>query len=140
MSNAAATNAAATNAAVTPELVHWFEIPVSDLSKATAFYEAMLDTKLIQHAEDGVAQAMVPNALQTAPCGALFADPTRPPRRGHGTVVYLLARGGVKRTLARAVEAGGKVVKHATPIPPNGTIALVEDPDGNLIGLHDEHA
>jgi uncharacterized protein len=72
--------------------------------------------------------------------GALVSDPKRPPRPGSGTVVYLHARDGVARTLSRAIEAGAKVIQPRTPIDPHGTIALIEDLDGNVVGLHEEPA
>jgi predicted enzyme related to lactoylglutathione lyase len=121
-----------------PELVHWFEIPVNDLAKSAKFYEALFDAPLINHNDNGKVEALVPNGSGTAPCGSLFSDPRRPTQPGSGVILYFLARGGVKRTLHRVVEAGGKVVKPATSIAPNGTIALVADLDGNVIGLHEE--
>jgi len=52
-------------------------------------------------------------------------------------VLYLHATDGVARCLSRAVEAGAKVVQPRTEIGPHGAIALIEDLDGNVIGLHE---
>ena len=119
-------------------VVNWFEIPVSNLEQASALYAAMLDTKLQQSDFAGIPHAVITNADHSCVSGALVADPKRPPRRGSGTVVYLNATDGVVRCLARAVEAGAKVIQPVTAIGPHGTIALVEDLDGNVIGLHEE--
>jgi len=35
-----------TNLSATKTLVNWFEIPVTDMKKSIALYEAMLDLKL----------------------------------------------------------------------------------------------
>ena len=52
-------------------------------------------------------------------------------------MIYLHATDGVSSCLSRAVEAGGKVVQPRTEIGPHGAIALIEDLDGNVIGLHE---
>ncbi len=121
-----------------PSIVNWFEIPVRDLARASAMYAAMLDTKLEHSNFGGVPHAVISNADHSCVSGALIADPKRPPVRGSGTVLYLRATDGVASCLARAVEAGAKVVQPLTEIGPHGTIALVEDLDGNVIGLHAE--
>jgi len=36
----------------------------------------------------------------------------------------------------RAVAAGGKVVQPTTDLGPHGTIALIRDLDGNVVGIH----
>jgi len=114
--------------------VNWFEINVSDLAKATRLYEATLDTTLKQELFEGV-----PNAMFTGKegsIGALVADPKRPtPTGGSSTVIYL-AVPSVAHALARASEAGAKVVLLETPIGPQGWIGLFADFDGNVIGLH----
>ena len=117
-------------------VVNWFEISVSDLTKAVALYSAMLDTKIEVTDFGGMPHGLINANDPLRTSGALVADPKR--KRGHGTVIYLDARDGVARCLARAVEAGAKLVQPVTPIDPHGKIALIEDLDGNLIGLHEE--
>jgi hypothetical protein len=119
-------------------VVNWFEIPVSNIEQASALYAAMLDTKLEQSVFGGVPHAVISNADHSCVSGALVSDPKRPPNRGNGTLIYLNAPDGVARCVARAVEAGAKVVQPLTPIDPHGTIALIEDLDGNVIGLHEQ--
>ena len=118
-------------------VVNWFEIPVSDIAKAKALYEAMLDMKLPVSDFGGVPHAVMSNADHSCTSGALISDPKRPPKRGSGTVIYLNATDGVTRCVSRAVEAGAKVIQPRTEIGPHGAIALIEDFDGNMIGLHE---
>lgn len=120
-------------------IVNWFEIPVTSIEKARSLYEAMLDTKLPLSDFGGVPHAVMSNSDASCTSGALVVDPKRPPRPGSGTVIYLHAIDGVARCLSRAVEAGAKVVQPRTEIGPHGAIALIEDLDGNVIGLH-EHS
>jgi uncharacterized protein len=116
--------------------VNWFEIPTANLEAASRFYAAMLDAELKREEFFGVPHAIFLTAGPDGISGALIADPKRPPRRGAGAVVYLHAVDGVAACVARAVEAGGKVVQVPTEIGPFGTIARIEDPDGNVVGLH----
>lgn len=118
-------------------IINWFEIPVTDIQKSALLYEAMLDTKLAMSDFGGIPHAVISNGDQTCVSGALVADPKRPPRAGAGTLLYLDAPDGVARCVARAVEAGAKVVQPLTAIDPHGAIALLEDLDGNVIGLHE---
>ena len=114
-----------------PSILDWFDIPVADLSKAIALYEAMLDTKLV--ATPFGNQQMV--VLGSNGC---LIDGAKGKAAPGGTLVYLHARDGVRACLARAVEAGAKVVLPETSIGKDGTIAKIEDLDGNIVGLHAE--
>ncbi len=117
-------------------IINWFEIPVTNLERASAMYSAMLDHRPLQTTANGIGHAIF-KLDDDGVGGALVADPKRAPKRGSGSVVYLHARDGVTRCLARAVEAGAKVVMPLTAIEPNGKIALIEDLDGNVVGLHE---
>lgn len=114
-----------------PSALNWFEIPVSNIPRAISLYSAMLDTKLSP-------MAAGPNEMVLLGSnGCLISSATGKSPQG-GTVVYLNARDGVKACLARAVEAGAKVVVPETSIAPHGTMAKIEDLDGNVVGLHAE--
>ncbi len=126
-----------TTSSAPKSIVNWFEIPVSNMQKATALYEATLDRKLALSDFGGVPHAVMANSDASCTSGALIQDPARPPRRGSGTVIYLHATDGVASCLSRAVEAGAKVVQPRTEIGEHGAIALIEDLDGNVIGLHE---
>src|SRR5438477_8874336 len=89
----------------------WFEIPVTDMKKSAALYEATLGVKLEVSELGGVPHAVFPYS-ETTVSGALVVDPKR--KRGAGTTIYLATTDGVSRSLARAVEAGAKVVQPMT--------------------------
>jgi predicted enzyme related to lactoylglutathione lyase len=118
--------------------INWFEIPVRDIQKAKALYGALLDIKLEISDFGGIPHAVFPHGEKTV-SGALVVDPKRTPGAS-GPLIYLDATDGLARCLARGVEAGAKVIQPATPIGPHGTIAVFEDLDGNVIGLHEEPA
>lgn len=113
--------------------ISWFEIPVTDLQRATTFYEATLGTTLRVHDD----MRVFPYQLGY-PSGCLMKSaqclPSRP-----GTLVYfdVADKDGVAAALDRALAAGGKTVVPKTDIGEHGFIAIVEDTEGNSIGLHE---
>lgn len=120
----------------TRNTINWFEIPVRDMAKAKALYSAMLNLSLTDAGDDKLPYAVFPHS-QTTVSGALVANPARKPG-ANGALIFLNAPDGVARCLARALEAGAKLVQPITDIGPHGTIAQIEDLDGNVIGLHEE--
>lgn len=117
------------------DAILWFEIPTSDIDRATAFYEVMLGATLSRETVAGVPHAIFPvDRVDMGVTGALVARaPTRP--GALGTVIYLACE-DVDTALDRAVAAGGKVVMGATVLPNIGTIAAIADVDENVVGLH----
>jgi predicted enzyme related to lactoylglutathione lyase len=117
--------------------VHWFEIPVDDLSRATAFYEAVIGAPLKPVEQGPYRMSWFPGDFGAqGSTGALINGPDRIPGKG-GTMVYLTVPdvdGALKAVQAR----GGKVVTPTT-IGEFGAIAHFEDSEGNLVALYGRH-
>lgn len=121
---------------MTPAIA-WFELPAHDLSRSQRFYETVLGLTLrpeefgpmklkmaiFPRGEDGVGGALVQ--------GERFRPST------DGAVVYLSAGPGLDRCLARVGEAGGRILLPRTDIGAPGFIALIQDTEGNRVGLHE---
>ncbi len=115
-------------------VLNWFELNVGNLDASAKLYGAMLDTELKREIFFGVPHAIFASE-QPAMAGALIQDPKR--AKGHGgSVMYFHATDGVKACFGRALEAGAKPILPPQAIAPFGTIAIVEDLDGNHVGLH----
>jgi uncharacterized protein len=114
--------------------INWFEIPVRDLDRAVAFYEALLAVKLKREVFGGNPMALFPFAEQGVG-GALLVDPRRTPS-AEGALVYLNAGDRLDQALASVPAARGEVVLPKTHIGDPGHIAIVRDTEGNLVGLH----
>ena len=117
--------------------VGWFEIYVSDMARARAFYTAVFGRELIALPEVGEGGEMyafswVEGAAGAA--GALVRHPICGPGKG-GTMVYFSCD-DVSGEASRAAEAGGRIIQPKMAIGQYGHIALVEDSEGNRIGLH----
>jgi predicted enzyme related to lactoylglutathione lyase len=114
--------------------ITWFELPVTDLARARTFYEKVLSVSLHQEDFNGMPMALFPYE-QGGVGGALVQDARLAPSRD-GAVVYLETAGALDACLSRVAGAGGKVLLPRTDIGAPGFIALVQDTEGNRIGLH----
>src|SRR5256885_13624661 len=115
--------------------VVWSEIAVSDLRRATAFYEKLLDGKLKAENFGPYELALFPHAADGIG-GCLMKGEGYEPS-GKGTVTYLAAEPGIGAALKRATAAGAKVLMAKVALPGNpGYIAPVSDCAGKPNRLH----
>ncbi|HEV8632348.1 MAG TPA: VOC family protein [Thermoanaerobaculia bacterium] len=116
-----------------PSVPAWFEIPTKDLDRATRFYEALFDAKLMREEMGPMAMAVFPFE-KPHPSGALVrAEGYQPSTTG--AVVYLNVA-DIRPVLARVPKAGGEVLLPLTKLPDEGGVfAQVRDSEGNRVGL-----
>ena len=114
--------------------INWFEIPASDILRATRFYGAILDTTLTTREENGKRFAFLPCA-ENGVGGSLTQAEGYLPGTG-GTLVYLNAGKDLEVVLKRVEPAGGTVLLPKTSIGEWGYIAMFTDSEGNRVGLH----
>ena len=113
--------------------INWFEIPVTDLDRATAFYETILDATL-ERMEIGTPVAVFPHDDDEGIGGALSLDGTKPSR--DGALVYLDVDGHIADVVGRVPDAGGEVLLPVTVIGGDmGSYAYILDTEGNRVGL-----
>ena len=110
----------------------WFEIPVSDMARAKAFYGAVLDTELRDEAGGPNPMAVFPSAGKESVAGHLY--PGKPAAGGGGNTIHLSSPEPLEAALGRVRDNGGKVLSDIIAIPA-GRFAYCLDPDGNSIGL-----
>jgi len=119
--------------------VGWFEIYVSDMSRARAFYTAVFGKELQALPAMGEVEcemwAFPWTETGYGAAGALVKHAMRPPERAGGTIVYFSCQ-DVAQEASRAEAAGGKLIMPRTAIGQYGFIALVADTEGNTVGLH----
>ncbi|TGK84932.1 VOC family protein [Leptospira bourretii] len=114
------------------------EIPVSDLTRAVAFYKAILSVSIermtMGDTEMGVLPANVCSVNVVLVKGKDYI-PTK-----NGVLVYLNLGHDLQPALDRVEKSGGKILLQKTLIDPEmGYYALVIDSEGNRMGLHSKN-
>lgn len=117
--------------------IAWFELPTTNLARATAFYERILAITLKPETCGECAMSVFPYA-EPGPGGALVAMPQLQPR-DNGTLVYLHGGDDLTQVLSRIPAAGGEIAMPKTAIGDIGFIALFIDSEGNRVGLYSPH-
>lgn len=116
----------------------WFELPVTDMTRALRFYETVFGVTLNREECGGHPMAIFPYA-DPQPSGALVQMPQLAPR-DNGTLVYLNGGEDLNLALGRVKAAGGEVAMEKTLIREDiGYMALFIDSEGNRVGLYSKH-
>ena len=115
--------------------VGWFEIPVTDIDRATKFYETILGIKLRRQDAMGYEMVWFPSdPAAKGISGALMKG------RGYdvgsqGPVIYFTCL-DIEATLKLAESIGGKTILQKKEIGEYGYIGWLSDSEGNTIALH----
>jgi predicted enzyme related to lactoylglutathione lyase len=120
-------------------VISWFEIPTTDLSRATKFYETIFDIKLVPLDTPHIQMRMFPvEDMMSGIGGALvFNKDIYKPSATEGPLVYLNANPDVQNVLNKIEAAGGKIQVPKTEISPEyGHMAVFIDTEGNRVALH----
>lgn len=114
--------------------LNWFEIYVADFDRAKSFYETLLATSM-ETVEGEFKMALFPYDMEKGVGGCLSLCPHSQPGAG-GTMVYLNVEGELDAVLSRVTAAGGQITQPRMAIPPHGFIGIIQDTEGNAVGLH----
>ena len=117
-----------------PNPVFHFEIPVTDMDRAVAFYEGVFGYKLTRENVDGYDMAFFPRAADRPGASGALAkgDVYRPSH--DGPVIYFDVP-DIDAVIARAAERGARVLYPKKDIGEAGFVAEIEDSEGNRIAL-----
>jgi uncharacterized protein len=114
------------------------QLYVHDMERAKGFYEKALGVSLTQLKQSGGSLenmwAFPMNRDGSGATGALAKMDGAAVGAG-GTIIYFVCD-DCAQAAKRAKDAGGHVVKDKLSIGDYGNIALVSDPDGNVVGFH----
>lgn len=116
-------------------LISIVEIPVTDLARATAFYQSILNVT-IEHMEmDGVHMGIFP--VKGSEVNVVLAKGADYKPTTDGAILYLNAGDDLQPALDKVEKIGGKILVPKTQISPEmGYFALFIDSEGNKLGLH----
>ena len=115
----------------------WFDIPVTDLDRATAFYAAVLGVAVTKESFDNFEFAVIDHGPGNGGCLVKPVSADWKPGRG-GILIYLNADGRIQDAVKQVEAHGGEVLEGVHAIGPHGYRAMVLDPDGNQFALHSD--
>ena len=113
----------------------WFEIPTTDLARATAFYEAVFDiTFTTEESPEGQQKSLFPGGIGSLAHGADWTP------SHDGMIVYLDGGDDLQVILDRVVTNGGTIVEPKQAVTATqGYWGRFRDTEGNLIGVLSPH-
>jgi predicted enzyme related to lactoylglutathione lyase len=119
--------------------ISWFEIPSTNLDRATQFYETIFGVSLIPMDMANIKMRMFPvDDPMTGIGGAVVhSDGFHKPSATDGPLIYLNGNPDVQKVLDKVEAAGGSIMVPKTEISPEyGFMAVIVDTEGNRVGLH----
>jgi predicted enzyme related to lactoylglutathione lyase len=118
--------------------ISWFEIPSTNLERATKFYETIFNVQLIPMDTPNIKMRLFPLEDMTGVGGAVVdSGGFHKPSVTDGPLIYLNGNPDVQNVLDKVEAAGGKIMVPKTEISPEyGNMAVFIDTEGNRIGLH----
>ncbi len=114
--------------------ITWFEIPAVDFDRVVEFYSRVVGKEL-RKGEFGEIKHGFFQADEEAVAGAVVMNPHYTPSNT-GIVIYLNVGSDLDGALKRVESAGGKILLPRTDIGEQGVMAIVQDTEGNQVGLH----
>ncbi len=117
--------------------ISWVEIPSTDLTRATKFYETIFDITLTPLDIAEIKMRMFPLEDMMGVGGAVVdSGGFHKPSSTDGPLVYLNANPDVQNVLDKVAAAGGKIVVPKMSIGEYGFMGVFIDTEGNRIALH----
>jgi len=114
----------------------WIEIPVNDLERAMAFYQAVFDLEATPIVEEDVRRTKtLSNAPEGGPGISLNKTANFTPHN-QGVLVYMDCGADSAPTLAKVEAAGGKIIEPETTMGSAGYYATILDTEGNMLALY----
>jgi len=115
--------------------VGWFEIYVQDMARAKRFYETVLGLRLDRLEVDALEMWAFPMTMDAGGASGSLVKAEGMPSGGNSTLVYFSCADCAVEA-GRVAAAGGTLVREKFSIGQYGFVALAQDTEGNMIGLH----
>lgn len=117
--------------------VGWFEIYVSNIERAKHFYETVFQCKLGQLNSPEIQMRSFPHSANGGAPGALVQVPGFEPGSNSIMIYFSCEDFGIEES--RVVAAVGQVQRTKMVIGEYGFVTLIQETEGNTIGLHSNH-
>lgn len=115
--------------------VGWFEIPVTDMDRAKAFYEHVFQVKIDINKMGNLLMGWFPSKQEAPGSGGTLIQEESYIPSYKGTLVYFSVA-EIEEALQRVESAGGKILNPKMSIGAFGFVGHFEDCEGNRVALH----
>ena len=116
--------------------VVYFEIPVLDLNRACDFYSRVFEATFTRDVVDGYQMAFFESSEDLfGAAGALVVGDVYVP--SHDGCFLYFGVDSIDETIAKALENGGSVLYPKKANGDLGSVAEIQDTEGNRIALHE---
>lgn len=116
------------------KLLVWFDLPVSDMDRAIAFYAAVLASPVTRQDFGPMSLGFFDHGENDAG-GCLFVGDVDAQATA-GPLIYFTVEGRLDDAVAQVEANGGQVLEPKHQIGPHGYRAVVRDSEGNRVALH----
>jgi hypothetical protein len=116
--------------------IQWFEIPATDMDRAVNFYTKVLDIEIQKGEFMGETQGFFPAGRKGVGGAIVQTDRLAPSSSGPLFYLSVGKAQNLDRILERTEPNGGKTVMAKTAVEDSGFIGVIQDSEGNRIGLH----
>ena len=118
-------------------LISWIEIPVTNMDRAKAFYEAVFNIEINVQDFEGVLMGWFPMSDEKpGASGTLILNEAYIPSESKGVLIYFNSD-EITKELKLVELNGGKIIQQKTVISPEiGSMGMFIDTEGNRIALY----
>lgn len=117
--------------------VNWFDIHVSDLTRAKKFYEEVFNLKLVDFPIEWGKQSAFPADYEGINISGALVEKEDRVANGNNIIIYFASE-DCSTEESRVEKAGGKIIKPKMSIGEFGFVSIMMDTEGNSIGLHSQ--
>lgn len=115
--------------------VCWFDIHVANLERAKTFYETVFDIQLNDLSIEWGKQSTFPFEAGGANTTGALVEQENYVASANNTIVYFQSVDCTTEE-AKVEQAGGKIIRPKMSIGEFGFVSILQDTEGNTIGLH----
>jgi len=113
----------------------FFQVPADDVGRAKKFYQSLLGWKIEPATDLEDTSLQWQNIITGTPETGKMNEGGLYKRMGPGPIMNFAVVEDVDRVLAKVEKLGGNIVMPKNEIKNVGTVAVIQDTEGNILGL-----
>ena len=113
----------------------FFQVPADDVGRAKKFYQLLLGWKIEPDTDLEDTSLQWQNVITGKPETGMMNKGGLYKRMGPGPIMNFALVDDVDKVLAKVEKPGGKVIMPKNEIKNVGTVAVIQDTEGNILGV-----